>query len=86
MFYYSVAKKYPWSKKQPKGFFIGSRTSGERDPLILLSRAKPELVDAAYTKNQAYKGPKVAVLQIKKFMIDIVVRRFRVGLSPYKQL
>ncbi|XP_067936207.1 protein O-glucosyltransferase 1-like isoform X1 [Watersipora subatra] len=53
-----VAKKYPWSKKQPKGFFIGSRTSGERDPLILLSRAKPELVDAAYTKNQAYKGPK----------------------------
>ncbi|KAF6016807.1 POGLUT1 [Bugula neritina] len=50
-------EKYPWDKKQSKGFFIGSRTSGERDPLILLSRAQPELVYAAYTKNQAYKGP-----------------------------
>lgn len=56
----SLAKeKYPWDKKQSKGFFIGSRTSGERDPLILLSRAQPELVYAAYTKNQAYKGPQV---------------------------
>ncbi|KAG7263675.1 hypothetical protein CRUP_031974 [Coryphaenoides rupestris] len=31
------------------------RTSSERDPLILLSRENPELVDAEYTKNQAWK-------------------------------
>ena len=35
------------------------RTSAERDPLILLSRSNPELVDAAYTKNQAWKSLKV---------------------------
>uniref|UniRef100_A0A8C7J6E4 Protein O-glucosyltransferase 1 n=1 Tax=Oncorhynchus kisutch TaxID=8019 RepID=A0A8C7J6E4_ONCKI len=30
----------------------GSRTSPERDPLVLLSREAPDLVDAEYTKNQ----------------------------------
>lgn len=49
--------EYPWEKKQNIGFFRGSRTSYERDPLILLSRAKPDLVDAQYTKNQAWKSP-----------------------------
>uniref|UniRef100_A0A8C9LDU4 Protein O-glucosyltransferase 1 n=1 Tax=Pavo cristatus TaxID=9049 RepID=A0A8C9LDU4_PAVCR len=34
------------------------RTSSERDPLILLSREDPELVDAEYTKNQAWKSEK----------------------------
>ncbi|OXB76008.1 UNVERIFIED_CONTAM: hypothetical protein H355_016850 [Colinus virginianus] len=34
------------------------RTSSERDPLILLSRENPELVDAEYTKNQAWKSEK----------------------------
>ncbi|KAF4797926.1 Protein O-glucosyltransferase 1 [Turdus rufiventris] len=34
------------------------RTSPERDPLILLSRENPELVDAEYTKNQAWKSEK----------------------------
>lgn len=37
-----------------------SRTSAERDPLILLSRGQPELVDAEYTKNQAWKSEKVS--------------------------
>ncbi|XP_044266368.1 O-glucosyltransferase rumi homolog isoform X2 [Tribolium madens] len=46
----------PWDEKIPKGFFRGSRTSAERDPLVLLSREKPELVDAQYTKNQAWKS------------------------------
>ncbi|XP_068714571.1 protein O-glucosyltransferase 1-like [Montipora foliosa] len=50
------AQEWPWDKKQPKGFFRGSRTSAERDPLVLLSRAQPELVDAQYTKNQAWKS------------------------------
>ncbi|CAF0709792.1 unnamed protein product [Brachionus calyciflorus] len=50
------AKKWPWGKKESKGFFRGSRTSGERDPLVLLSRAEPDLVDAQYTKNQAWKS------------------------------
>ncbi|XP_065829931.1 protein O-glucosyltransferase 1-like isoform X2 [Oscarella lobularis] len=50
------AKEWPWEKKDPRGFFIGSRTSAERDPLILLSRQNPELVNASYTKNQAWKS------------------------------
>lgn len=51
-------EQWPWKKKSPKGFFRGSRTSSERDPLILLSRAAPDLVDAEYTKNQAWKSDK----------------------------
>ena len=46
----------PWSKKDSRGFFRGSRTSSERDPLVLLSRHRPELLDAQYTKNQAWKS------------------------------
>jgi len=49
-------QKYPWSKKDSRGFFRGSRTSSERDPLVLLSRSHPELLDAQYTKNQAWKS------------------------------
>ncbi|CAM4490367.1 unnamed protein product [Leuciscus chuanchicus] len=52
------AAQWPWKKKSPKGFFRGSRTSSERDPLILLSREAPDLVDAEYTKNQAWKSEK----------------------------
>ncbi|KAL4226109.1 Protein O-glucosyltransferase 1 [Mactra antiquata] len=51
-----AAKKWPWDEKYNKGYFRGSRTSAERDPLILLSRKEPELVDAQYTKNQAWKS------------------------------
>lgn len=40
-------------------YFDTCRTSAERDPLILLSRRKPNLVDAAYTKNQAWKSDAV---------------------------
>ena len=46
-----AAKKWPWSKKKPVAFFRGSRTNDERDPLVLLSRKKPKLVQAAYTKH-----------------------------------
>lgn len=53
-----AAAAWPWEKKHNKAFFLGSRTSDERDPLILLSRAEPELVDARYTKNQAWKSDK----------------------------
>ncbi|UYV72430.1 POGLUT1 [Cordylochernes scorpioides] len=53
-----AAEQWSWQKKKPKGFFRGSRTSAERDPLILLSRSNPELVDAQYTKNQAWKSDK----------------------------
>ncbi|CAG9825570.1 unnamed protein product [Phaedon cochleariae] len=45
-----------WSAKVPKAFFRGSRTSSERDPLILLSRENPDIADAQYTKNQAWKS------------------------------
>ncbi len=57
--YFRKAKEWPWEKKHNKAFFRGSRTSAERDPLVLLSRAEPDLVDAQYTKNQAYKSEKV---------------------------
>lgn len=52
------AKEWPWEKKLKKGFFRGSRTSDERDPLVLLSRDQPELVDAQYTKNQGWRSEK----------------------------
>ncbi|XP_072935921.1 O-glucosyltransferase rumi homolog [Epargyreus clarus] len=52
----SAAKKWPWEKKDSKAFFRGSRTSEERDALVLLSRSQPDLVDAQYTKNQAWKS------------------------------
>ncbi|XP_003219139.1 protein O-glucosyltransferase 1 [Anolis carolinensis] len=54
----SSSEKWPWRAKISKAFFRGSRTSAERDPLILLSRENPELVDAEYTKNQAWKSEK----------------------------
>ena len=60
MIYCSAAAKWPWEKKVAKAFFIGSRTSAERDPLIRLSLAEPNLVDAQYTKNQAWKSSAVS--------------------------
>ncbi|XP_055902318.1 O-glucosyltransferase rumi homolog [Eupeodes corollae] len=53
-----AGKKWPWEDKIGKGFFRGSRTSDERDSLVLLSRKNLDLVDAQYTKNQAWKSPK----------------------------
>ena len=50
------ALKWPWEKKLKKGYFRGSRTSAERDPLIYLSWYESIYVDAHYTKNQGYKG------------------------------
>lgn len=49
-----------WNKKLSKAFFRGSRTSTERDALVLLSRENPDLVDAKYTKNQAWKSDAVS--------------------------
>ncbi|XP_046410038.1 O-glucosyltransferase rumi homolog [Neodiprion fabricii] len=51
-----ASEKKPWHDKQDKAFFRGSRTSSERDNLVLLSRRQPDLVDARYTKNQAWKS------------------------------
>ena len=53
-----ASRNTPWEDKEDKGFFRGSRTSSERDSLILLSRSNPDLVDARYTKNQAWKSDK----------------------------
>jgi len=52
----AAAYDNPWSKKLDKAFFRGSRTSGERDALVLLSRKCPAVVDAEYTKNQGWKS------------------------------
>jgi len=52
------AKEWPWRKKKNVAFFRGSRTSDERDPLVLLSRRLPDIADAQYTKNQAWKSDK----------------------------
>lgn len=54
----STASGLPWEERKPLGFFRGSRTSGERDPLVLLSRRCPGIVDAQYTKNQGWKSDK----------------------------
>lgn len=51
-----TAKNWSWEVKSDLAFFRGSRTSAERDNLILLSREKPDLIDAQYTKNQAWKS------------------------------
>ncbi|XP_014258469.1 O-glucosyltransferase rumi homolog [Cimex lectularius] len=53
-----MSDKWPWEKKLNIAFFRGSRTSSERDNLIRLSRSDPTLLDAAYTKNQAWKSDK----------------------------
>lgn len=57
-----VARDWPWEKKKSIVFFRGSRTSAERDSLVLWSRKQPELIDAQYTKNQAWKSPKDTLL------------------------
>jgi protein glucosyltransferase len=56
----AAADKWPWEHKKPVAFFRGSRTSSERDSLVLLSRDRPDLVDAKYTKNQAWKSDAVS--------------------------
>lgn len=53
-----AAKRVPWNSKSEIAFFRGSRTSAERDPLILLSRKCPKVANAQYTKNQAWKSAK----------------------------
>lgn len=64
------AKKWPWSKKLSTAFFRGSRTSSERDNVVLLSRDKPDLIDAAYTKNQAWKSKADTLGQISLLNFD----------------
>jgi len=53
-----AARQTPWELKSDLAFFRGSRTSSERDPLVLLARKCPKVADARYTKNQAWKTPK----------------------------
>jgi len=53
-----AGKRTPWSAKRDLAFFRGSRTSSERDALVLLSRTNPEMVDAKYTKNQSWRSNK----------------------------
>ena len=53
-----AARATPWDRKLDLAMFRGSRTSSERDPLVRLSRVCPDMVDARYTKNQAWKSVK----------------------------
>lgn len=53
-----AAETWPWEEKLDLAMFRGSRTSAERDPLVILSRQCPSIVDAQYTKNQAWKSSK----------------------------
>lgn len=52
----SAALATPWDSKDALVYFRGSRTSAERDALVLLARRCPKLVDAQYTKNQGWKS------------------------------
>ena len=47
----------PWARKEGRAFFRGSRTHDDRDALVRLSRDKPHLAFAGYTKNQGHQGP-----------------------------
>lgn len=51
----TASSNIKWEQKMEIAFFRGSRTSQERDSLVLLSRTDSDLVDAQYTKNQAWK-------------------------------
>ena len=51
-----VKHSQKWETKESIAFFRGSRTSADRDPLIHLSLNKPDLVEAQYTKNQAWRS------------------------------
>lgn len=64
-----ASKNTLWEEKENKAFFRGSRTSSERDNLILLSRKKPNLVDAQYTKNQAWKSNEVIIFNFYLYII-----------------
>lgn len=61
-----IGNETAWETKISKGFFRGSRTSPERDPLVILSRESPDLVDAQYTKNQAWKSEAVSFITCLK--------------------
>ncbi|XP_030370727.1 O-glucosyltransferase rumi isoform X2 [Scaptodrosophila lebanonensis] len=52
----AVASRLPWKSKKPIAFFRGSRSSKERDSLVLLSQRKPDLVDAQYTRHTSDKS------------------------------
>ncbi|VDM39040.1 unnamed protein product [Toxocara canis] len=52
------ADSVEWERRNAIAFFRGSRTNTLRDRLILLSRRLPNLVDAKYTKNQAWRSIK----------------------------
>ena len=51
-----AASASDWDSKEEVAFFRGSRTSSERDELILMSRRHSDLIDAQYTKNQAWRS------------------------------
>lgn len=79
-----AAEAWPWDKKLKRAFFRGSRTSAERDPLVLLSRERPELVDAQYTKNQAWKS--IAVIFLYHSLLPILITDFNRTHWTYRQL
>ncbi|KAH8295135.1 hypothetical protein KR018_007704, partial [Drosophila ironensis] len=43
------AARIPWQSKKSVGFFRGSRSSTERDSVVMASKTYPHLVDAQYT-------------------------------------
>lgn len=73
------AAQWPWEKKNSTAYFRGSRTSPERDPLILLSRKNPKLVDAEYTKNQAWKSMKVISYRLNRTTAALTLRTLPSG-------
>lgn len=52
----TASERWSWEKKMTVAFFRGSRTTEERDALVILSREEPDLVNARYTKNQAWRS------------------------------
>ena len=65
MNFFRTAESVAWESRKSIGFFRGSRTNINRDKLILLSREKPDFIDARYTKNQAWRSNAVYVFSTK---------------------
>ncbi|EDW80613.2 uncharacterized protein Dwil_GK11623 [Drosophila willistoni] len=61
------ARRMPWQKKISIGFFRGSRSSKERDNLVLLTKRAPHLVDAQYTQSKNSPVKEMSLAEHCKF-------------------
>jgi hypothetical protein len=61
---YKAGVQTPWKAKIPKAFFRGSRTTYQRDPLMRLTKNRPDLAHAHYTFNPGTGVPMQQLIDI----------------------